>query len=710
MSTKPLLMFFSSGLAKIKNLQHFYPENTLISKSSLQGFGLYLSILNPSQILKTLQSPAGILTWGKKSRFAIDSAIAKKMNTPLIYLEDGFLRSIEPATNAPLSLVKDEVGIYYDASTSSSLEIAINNPLNQEQESRAKSIAYLWQDQQVSKYNHAPNITPIQIDKLTEGKPFLLLIDQTYGDKSIEYGFATPRSFETMLNHALAQQEIEKIIVKVHPEVVRGKKRGYLSENPLLKNPRIGVIDYDIHLPSLFSKTSAVYTVTSQSGFEALLWNRPVHTFGMPFYAGWGLTLDQMTPPTRRKPVTLEQLIYASLVRYPRYLDPETEKLCEVENTIAYLGLQRKKRGRFDAPLLAPDFSQHKLIHLKRFTQGAHWHDKQFIPTKGIPSITLSWGALNRPIELDRTCQQIQVEDGFLRSIGLGALLAKPFSWVFDQTGMYYDATRPSDLETLLEHHSFSPALIERAQLLQQLIVRLGLTKYNQTTTSPVQLTQELEKFNSEIRAVKNRGQKVILAIGQVETDASIRLGGIDILSNSTLLKTIRERHPGAILIYKPHPDVVEGVRSQKGNGLSMSKLYDILAPNQSLPVLLKEVDEVHTISSLGGFEALLRGKAVYCYGMPFYAGWGLTVDLYPCIRRTRRLTLPELIVGSLIMYPTYLHPKTGAYCTPESLIYALSHLREQIEISNPKYISLTFIKSKITYWFMRYYHQIKGL
>ena len=214
MSTKPWLMFFSSGLAKMQNLEHFYPENTLIGKSSLQGFGLYLSILKPSRLLKNNPLPAGLLTWGKKSRFAIDSAIAKKINTPLIYLEDGFLRSIEPATNTPLSLVKDELGIYYDASTSSSLEIAIQQSLSQEQEIRAKSIAHLWQNQQVSKYNHAPNITPLQLNKLTEGKPFLLLIDQTYGDKSIEYGLATSQSFEQMLHEALEQQEIEKSLLK----------------------------------------------------------------------------------------------------------------------------------------------------------------------------------------------------------------------------------------------------------------------------------------------------------------------------------------------------------------------------------------------------------------------------------------------------------------------------------------------------------------
>ena len=44
------------------------------------------------------------------------------------------------------------------------------------------------------------------------------------------------------------------------------------------------------------------------------------------------------------------------------------------------------------------------------------------------------------------------------------------------------------------------------------------------------------------------------------------------------------------------------------------------------MDVLLGIVDEVHTLTSLTGFEALLRGIEVHAYGGPFYAGWGLTM------------------------------------------------------------------------------------
>jgi len=65
------------------------------------------------------------------------------------------------------------------------------------------------------------------------------------------------------------------------------------------------------------------------------------------------------------------------------------------------------------------------------------------------------------------------------------------------------------------------------------------------------------------------------------------------------------------------------------------------------------------TLTSLSGFDALLRGKAVTTYGLPFYAGWGLTTDMAfaatSCFaRRTRQLSLDELVAATLLRYPVY--------------------------------------------------------
>jgi capsular polysaccharide export protein len=89
-----------------------------------------------------------------------------------------------------------------------------------------------------------------------------------------------------------------------------------------------------------------------------------------------------------------------------------------------------------------------------------------------------------------------------------------------------------------------------------------------------------------------------------------------------------------------------------------------------SMAALLAQVDAVHVLTSLTGFEALLRGREVVCHGVPFFAGWGLTRDLAPVpARRTRRLSLDALVAGTLILYPRYLDPVTRLPCPPEVLI-----------------------------------------
>jgi capsular polysaccharide export protein len=83
--------------------------------------------------------------------------------------------------------------------------------------------------------------------------------------------------------------------------------------------------------------------------------------------------------------------------------------------------------------------------------------------------------------------------------------------------------------------------------------------------------------------------------------------------------------------------------------------------------------DEVHTMTSLVGFEALLRGLPVVTYGQPFYASWGLTQDHAPIQRRTRRLTLDELVAGALIRYPRYISWSARCFCSAEDKVRELA-------------------------------------
>jgi capsular polysaccharide export protein len=250
----------------------------------------------------------------------------------------------------------------------------------------------------------------------------------------------------------------------------------------------------------------------------------------------------------------------------------------------------------------------------------------------------------------------VRIEDGFIRSIGLGAALHPPLSIVVDDEGIYYDPTRPSALETILQTADFTPALCDRATRLQARIVDGGISKYGAAPTAYVP-------------RVRDR-RRTILVAGQVEDDMSVRLGGPDVAGNLDLLARARADEPDAYIIFKPHPDVDAGHRKGRVPDAMLLAHADEIVRDESMPSLLARVDGAHVLTSLTGFEALLRGLDVTVHGHPFYSGWGLTRDLAgPLPRRTRRLTLAELVAGTLILYPRYIDPVTELPCPPEILL-----------------------------------------
>lgn len=601
-----------------------------------------------------------IAGWGLRSTSARARHYAEQHDIPYIALEDGFLRSVGLGSqDPPLSLVVDDLGIYYDASRPSRLESLVAGPLTAEAIARAQTLVTAWRNGRLSKYNYARDYT----DPLPE--PYVLVVDQTRDDASIRFGMGDESSFQRMLKSALAENSSCTVLLKVHPEALAGQKRGYFDLECTARLPRIRIIGQDVHPVNLIERAEAVYVVTSQMGFEGLLWGKRVRTFGMPFYAGWGLTQDEVPAPERRKPVSLEGLVHATLVAYPRYVDPETGKRCEVERVIEWMALQRRMRSRFPDPVYAVGFSYAKRRIVRAYFQGSTVRFVRRSEQAPEDATLAVWGqglrAEKRPV--------IRLEDAFLRSVGLGADLVRPLSLVMDRRGMYYDATAPSELEHLLQTTHFPTDLLARARQLRQRIVEQGFTKYN---------------VGAGAWRRPDGATQIILVPGQVESDASIRYGAPGICSNMGLLQAVREANPSAHVLYKPHPDVLAGLR-KKGEGEEEAMRWcDEVVTDVVMGELLSAVDEVHALTSLAGFEALLRGKPVTCYGQPFYAGWGLTEDQSPIARRTGRVTLDELVAGALILYPTYVSRTTGTFTTPERALDELLDWRQKAKAGLP--------------------------
>lgn len=253
------------------------------------------------------------------------------------------------------------------------------------------------------------------------------------------------------------------------------------------------------------------------------------------------------------------------------------------------------------------------------------------------------------------------IEDGFLRSVGLGSALHQPWSVVLDSKGIYYDPSGPSDLEAMLADTSFDASLLERATALRRLIVEQGISKYGAAAPLaglPARVT----------------GRRRVLVAGQVEDDLSVLRGGTAAPRGEALLAVVRRLEPESEIWFKPHPDVDAGFRRGGIDDARALRHVDRIVRGGSMAEMLGHVDAVHVLTSLTGFEALLRGLDVTVHGTPFYAGWGLTRDLgHVPERRNRRLTLDQLVAAVLILYPRYLDPATQLPCRVERVAAALA-------------------------------------
>jgi capsular polysaccharide export protein len=252
-----------------------------------------------------------------------------------------------------------------------------------------------------------------------------------------------------------------------------------------------------------------------------------------------------------------------------------------------------------------------------------------------------------------------RIEDGFVRSVGLGAMLTPPFSLCLDKKGMYFDSTQPSDLEDILNNYDFSSdhELMKQAKNCIELLKSLGISKYNHLKEQSVQ----------EIYGKKSK--KRILVIGQVEDDASIQRGSNKKWTNNDLVILASKENPDAEIIYKPHPDVLTGRRPKQSNPKDIKHLAKVIEEPLSLVDSFQTIDQVYTITSLSGFEALLRGIPVTTLGAPFYSGWGLTDDRQETSRRNRTLSIEEIFAGAYILYPRYADPLTNEKLSLEETI-----------------------------------------
>jgi len=595
-----------------------------------------------------------VAIWGDSPTAHRGRAVAARTHSALVTVEDAFLRSVLPgrAGDPPLGLLIDRTGVHFDPRHPSDIETLLaTHPLDDPALlARARAAMDWLRRADLSKYNaHDPALAP-------PDRGHVLLIDQTRGDASLRATGATRATFLTLLARARADHPGRPIVVKSHPETTAGHRPGHITPADL--RPGETLLTTPVSPHRLLDAAHAVYAVSSQLGFEAILaGHRPVLA-GAPFYAGWGLTDDPAPLPRRGRTLTPEQLFAAAMILYPTWYDPSADAACDLETTIAHLEAETRAYRDDAKGWIATGMRLWKRKPLADFL-GTRRPPRFADPPARAAALAratgrplLAW-ASRCPQDLPAT----RVEDGFLRSRGLGADLIPPLSLCLDDTGIYYDPTRPSRLETLVtEAASLPPAALARAERLVTALTAARLSKYNLAARPLPDLPP---------------GHRILIP-GQVEDDASIRLGAQGIRTNRDLLLAARAAHPQAVLLYKPHPDVEAGLRP--GAVPDADRIADVILTRTDPVAAIDAADEVWTITSTLGFEALLRGKPVTCAGTPFYAGWGLTTDLVPAPdRRAARPTVTALAHAALIAYPRYMDPVTRRPCPPETAVQRLA-------------------------------------
>ena len=628
------LFFYSGGFLRERGLRRIL---------TLAGYDLRLGLPGPGD---------SVAVWGRSPTAARGEGIAARRGAGLIRVEDAFLRGLHPGDRGepPAGLLIDPLGVHFDSAAPSRLErILASDPLDETSLlQRARDGMARMATLGLSKYNNADPALPLP-------EPgYVLVIDQHRGDASIRHGGASADSFRAMLSRAREDHPRARIVIKAHPA-------GQGHFGPADCDGRTTLIAAPVLPRALLEGAIAVLAVTSQMGFEAILAGHRPRIFGQPFYAGWGLSDDESPVPRRGRSLTRTQLFAAAMVLAPVWYDPFRDRLCPFETALDLIEARvrafREDRAghvaggmrRWKRPVLRRFFGQ--TVPLRFAAEPAAARACAARDGRGL----LLWG--DAAPDLPSSPPMRRVEDGFLRSRGLGARLVPPLSLIADDLGIHYDPARESRLERLIAAPP-PPGGEARAERLIARLAALGLTKYNLPSTPLPDLPP---------------GRRILVP-GQVEDDASVRLGCPGVTTNLGLLAATRAANPDAVILYKPHPDVVAGLRKGAVAATEALRHADLVLPDADPAALIGVADEVWTLTSLLGFEALIRGKRVTCLGLPFYAGWGLTRDLAaPPARRSARPTLAALVHAALIAYPRYVDPGTGRPCPVEVIVDRLA-------------------------------------
>jgi len=315
-------------------------------------------------------------------------------------------------------------------------------------------------------------------------------------------------------------------------------------------------------------------------------------------------------------------------------------------------------------------------------TNGAEW---------GEGDAFLTWGNSFRTTFTDKSMDVVNAmlneykplfiaEDGFLRSVasfekkGVSDNYKISYSIVIDDLAPYYSAYQNTRLEQML--NNFDKASMDPGHV--------------NTTINKI-LSSYLSKYNNQpLLDLEKEVKGGILVIDQVHNDYSVTRGGGK-WNLKKMLQTALKENPGKKIFLKIHPDNISNNTSHGGfyGDILHDSNVEIIDYECNSIALMKHVEKVYVFSSQLGFEAVLLGKNVQVFGLPFYCGWGFTNDRHPHARngrfvesRKNKRSKEEVFYVAYCLYTRYLD-KDRNVTTIDEAIDILINERNQYFIEN---------------------------
>ena len=551
----------------------------------------------------------------------------------------------------PLSLVLDDEGIYYRAVTPSRLErlIAAAPGFDAVRRAEAERALARVRGEKLTKYNVLGQPTA------TDGRRVrILLVDQVFGDQSIAGGLATAASFAAMVTAALAEASAADIAVKVHPDVLAGRASGYLLDDA--RRHGLALIADAGNPFDLLARVDRVFTVSSQLGFEALVAGVPVRTFGVPFYAGWGLTEDTPTESAavsalarRAQPRSLQDVFAAAYVAYPRYADPVRREAIGIEQAIDRLLEWREGLASRRSPLmLVGSPLDQRLAEAVAGGGGAAVTRSPSRPSAPLDGMAFVWNGPAGPAPGVGGARP-----GLLRDDRLGAAHGFDGSVHLDPAG---DPLADGGvLAALLATGEVGPVERARAGAVLSLLARTAFAR--------IGLVAERRIAAASGDTAAPTVAVLLAAAGEGAVPVATTLP-----AEADIVAAVRAERPDATIVVLREQPRPSADRYRVWRNTLLPPRRATVPPRRTMPAMLGRIVAVHTDAATSALDALALGLPVVVHGRALYAGWGFTLDRDPP-SRPRQLSFEDFVALLAVRGTAWTDPVSGLPATAEEVM-----------------------------------------